>query len=108
MKNFTVTSGKIIASDPCYTLDTWCQGIIENAKNGQWFAEVTTSDEGSWGVRIAELIIYHQDYMKINPNMVHTGMHKLPFVAGVDSGQFGFFDADSYRNDNNITDDIPP
>lgn len=109
MKQFEVKSGKIIASDPCYTKGTWCMAAIDNVRNGTWFAHVDTSDEGSWGNRIAALVIYHADCLQTNPNILslYPKMPKLPFVAGVDSGQFGFFDHDAYRNDDVITSDIP-
>lgn len=109
MKQFEVKSGKIVASDPCYTVGTWCQGVIDNVRNGTWFAHVETSDEGRWGNRIAALVVYHADNLQNNPNILSLfqNMPKLPFVAGVDSGQFGFFDHDAYRNDDAITSDIP-
>jgi hypothetical protein len=108
MKQFEVKSGKIVASDPCYTLDTWCMGVIDNVRNGTWFAHVDTSDEGSWGKRISALVVYHADNLNTNPNILsqYPIMPKLPFVGGVDSGQFGFFDHDAYRNDDAITSDI--
>ena len=33
IKQFEVTSGKLVCSDPCYTIPTWCQGIVENVEN---------------------------------------------------------------------------
>lgn len=109
MKQFEVKSGKIVASDPCYTLDKWCTGIIDNVRNGTWFAHVERSDQGSWGNRITTLVVYHADNLKTNPDILSLfkNMPKLPFVGGVDSGQFGFFDHDAYRNDNVITSNIP-
>jgi hypothetical protein len=109
MKQFTVTSNKMVASDPCYQLDTWCQAVIDNVRNGTWYAHVDTKDEGSWGNRISALVVYHVDCLKNIPNILslYHQMPKLPFVGGVDSGQFGFFDHASYRNDDAITSDIP-
>lgn len=93
-KTFEVTSGVIVCSDPCYTLDTFCQGVVENVKKGTWIAEVIETDEGSWGKRIAYLSIRHKDVEEPEANIDIMG-----FVGGVDSGQFGFFDKDFYRND---------
>lgn len=109
MKQFEIKSGKIVASDPCYTLGTWCQGVIDNVRNGTWFAHVDTSDEGRWGKRIAALVIYHADNQQNNPNILSQFrlMPKLPLIALVESGQFGFFDHDGYRNDDMITPEIP-
>lgn len=101
---FEVTSGEIVCSDPCYTIDppTWCQGIVK-ARNGKWISEVKISDEGSWGKRIAELKIYHSDIAdKFLSEM--GNIHLLNFSAGVDSGQFGFFDRGTYRNDDSVSD----
>lgn len=109
MKQFEIKSGKIVASDPAYSMGTWCQAVIDNVRNGTWFAHVETSDEGCWGNRIAALVVYHADNLQTNPNILSQfhQMPKLPFVGGVDSGQFGFFDHDAYRNDDVITSDIP-
>jgi hypothetical protein len=101
-KEFDVTSGEIVCSDPCYDLDTWCQGIVK-ARNGKWIAEVEISDEGSWGERIAGLKIYHSDIAdKFLSEMGNIDL--LNFSAGVDSGQFGFFDRSTYRNNDSAKD----
>jgi hypothetical protein len=101
-KEFEVTSGEIVCSDPCYDLDTWCQGIVK-ARNGKWIAEVEISDEGSWGERIAGLKIYHSDIAdKFLSEMGNIDL--LNFSAGVDSGQFGFFDRITYRNNDSAKD----
>ncbi len=92
-KTFEVTSGVLVASDPCYTVPTWCQGIITNVKKGTWLAEVTKSDEGDWGNRVAVLRIEH-----INAKRTYI-TEQVDMDGGVDSGQFGFFDKDFYRND---------
>jgi len=102
-KVFNVTSGKMVCSDPCYEIPTWCQGVIENVKNGKWAAGVATSDEGSWGERVSHLWVYNLEAAIKDPTIVreiesYRG-HELPFSGGVDSGQFGFFDFANYRND---------
>jgi hypothetical protein len=106
IKQFEVTSGKLVCSDPCYAIPTWCQGIVENVKNGVWGAEINLSDEGDWGQRVASLYIVNED-----ANAKMTGIETkifedepLNFNAGVDSGQFGFFDFAHYRNDESAKD----
>lgn len=106
IKQFEVTSGKLVCSDPCYSIPTWCQGIVENVKNGVWGAEINLSDEGDWGTRVASLYIVNED-----ANAKMTGIETkifeeepLNFNAGVDSGQFGFFDFAHYRNDESAKD----
>lgn len=92
---FDINSGKVVVSDPCYTLNTWCKSIVDNVANGTWVAEVKQSDEGSWGIRNAELIAYHKTIGKPNDdNWAHHSSN-----IGVDSGQAGFYDIDNYRKD---------
>jgi hypothetical protein len=100
MNLFEITSGKIVASDPCYIIPTWCQGVIEKVRNGTWVAEVKKSDgSNGWGVRVASLTVYNKNYGSIGNHL-----EEMNFDAGVDSGQFGFFDFDFYRNDDKATD----
>ena len=40
---------KVMVSDTCYKLNTWCQGLLENVKSGRWDAYLKMSDEGDWG-----------------------------------------------------------
>lgn len=105
---FNVTSGKMVCSDPCYSTDTWCMGVIENVKNGKWEAGIEMSDEGSWGDRVAYLWVFNLDAVIENPSIKHDvetfNGHPLPFSFGVDSGQFGFFDFAHYRNDESVKD----
>jgi hypothetical protein len=102
-KEFEIKSGSIVCSDPCYVIPTWCQGIVDNVKNGTWLAEVDMKDEGNWGVRVASLFIVNkhafenQGVFPISESVFDE--EPLNFAGGVDSGQFGFFDKDFYRND---------
>lgn len=98
-KTFEITSGTIVASDPCYEIPTWCQGILEKVKKGTWEAHIEKSDEGSWGDRIAVLRINH-----ISHSNMSYDMKPIEMDGGVDSGQFGFFDKDFYRNDEKAKD----
>jgi len=105
MDKFIVKSGKIVASDPCYTLEppTWCMGIIDNVKNGEWVAKIENLDVSMWGNRVSKLIVAHPDAVNIHGEEITLKEdfpdEPLDFRGGVDSGQFGFFDFDSYRND---------
>ena len=91
MKAFEIVSGKIVASDPCYQLDLQspCLGVIDNVKKGIWDVSVEMVN----GV-VAVLNINH-----IGSSMDVFNRHNFSFDACVDSGQFGFFDLDYYRND---------
>jgi hypothetical protein len=102
MEQFEIVSNKIVASDPCYSLPTWCQGVINNVKNGTWNAYAELTNEGSWGDRISTLTICHKDHEHELESFIldlFEEDNELPFTFGVDSGQFGFFDFASYRND---------
>lgn len=79
---------KVIVSDPCYTLDTWCQKILENVIPGTYHTEINRVD----GVN-AELIVTHEDVSS------HYWEEQSDIEVGVDSGQAGIFSAESYRND---------
>lgn len=92
MNTFTVSSGKIRATDPCYEVDVWCAHTIDNVKNGTWYSYQVKSNEGLWGERTSELSVIHSDYIH-----QYCLYKKLLGSFGVDSGQFGFFDDAEYR-----------
>lgn len=95
---FEVKSGKLILSDPCYEYPTWCQGIV-NAKNGMWVTEVIQENG-----RIASIMAFHKGTAITMPKLKDKLFNApaLPFIGGVDSGQFGYFDFDFYRNDKSV------
>ncbi len=111
-KKFEITSGKVVLSDPCYELGTWCQGTIDNVKNGTWIAQVEKTDgSDGWGVRCGALLSINEEALKKDSSLmdVLTGnksgnLEYLHFDGGVDSGQFGHFDYKHYRNDKSATD----
>ena len=80
---------KVMVSDPCYGLGTWCQGIIENVLPGNYHCMVKYSDEGDWGIRVAAIEVIHQDARVIR-------YEAQDFEVGVDSGQAGIFDYEYY------------
>ena len=96
---FTVTSGRVRVTDPCYCptprkghggdgLEG--RGVeVLAARNGRWVAKVELTDEdGSWGGgRVARLVVNHESYaMTLQLDRART--HGL----FVDSGQMGVFD----------------
>ena len=90
MQIFEITSGKIRVTDPCYTRNSNPNNVLENCVSGTWVARLTTSDQGEWGIRTAELEIRHQDYQAFDADTL------TPVDVSVDSGQAGFFDDDLY------------
>ena len=98
-KEFKIKSGKMVLSDPCYDLGAWCQGVIDNVKNGEWVADA--QDTIAFGGRIVRLTAYHIDYPTSSDDIQFDG-ELMDFDGGVDSGQFGYFDFSEYRNDKSI------
>jgi len=89
---FECTSGKLVVSDPCYTLGTWCMGEVDALK-GTWTAEVVTSEVEDWGNRVLSLKAAHVDHQYRGCNQ------RADFEVGVDSGQAGIFDKSIYQKD---------
>lgn len=87
---FEVTSGKLLVTDPCYNRGTWCSGMLENVKNGKWYANVNRGTRGNWGNRNAALFICHESFKMIQHyDFYFDKLEKID--VGVDSGQAGFF-----------------
>jgi hypothetical protein len=88
---FENTSNKFFVSDPCYNKKTWCAGSVK-AKKGIYhcFAMYVQTD---WHTRIASLLVIHD----ININDFNFNKkNKEKFSVGVDSGQAGIWDYDSF------------
>lgn len=91
--NQITLSENVMVSDPCYSLDTWCQTKLTNVLPGKYNVEVDKHDEGTgWGVRVSSITVIHEDY-------VDDGDWEQHSECGVDSGQCGVFCMTSYRND---------
>ena len=103
---FEITSGKMIVTDPCYDKETWwCQAKLDNVKIGKWLATIEYSDEGDWGDRVAQILVWHDSLGIDNPGRDFPPCSEyIPADIGVDSGQAGFFDLDKYPDDPNKDD----
>lgn len=89
---FTVESGKMRATDPCY------QGFRADLQAefdvlpGKWIATPFLEDYGPGGmggIRVAAFLVKHEDA----PSYISNALFERVNNCGVDSGQFGFFDA---------------
>jgi len=99
-QKFEITSGSLVCSDPCYTTDVWCMSIVNGVKKGTWIANSNIDTvPGGWGERNCDLTIHHKD-VHIN----ERAWEEISGTFGVDSGQFGFFDADHYRKAESVKD----
>lgn len=83
-------SEKVVISDPCYGEDTWCTAEFDKVKPGTYKCQALFVDEGDWGIRVAELIVTHEDNRK--------PINKLAARVGVDSGQMGIYDSDYFSS----------
>ena len=90
-KGIITLNDKVMVSDPCYGLNTWCQGVLENVLPGQYDCNVEYSDEGDWGTRVSAIEVTHVDYDRCT---LDEELEK--FEVGVDSGQAGIFDYEYY------------
>ncbi len=86
---FSLTEGSMRVSDPCYTVDTWCAGVVP-AKPGTWTATLLYSDQDTWGTRVSAILVEHETHLGPKP-MYHSSID-----VGVDSGQCGLFAAQEY------------
>lgn len=84
---------KIMVSDPCYGLNTWCQGTINNVLPGIYNCFVEYSDEGDWGTRVSAIEVIHQSFERKEIEYLDPE----DFEVGVDSGQAGIFDYEYYE-----------
>lgn len=81
---------KVRISDPCYDVDTWCAGTLENVLPGKYNCFSQRVDEEDWGIRIASIEIRHRDYDDVEPTEIQN------IDVGVDSGQCGIYDLDYF------------
>lgn len=56
-KGFIALNDKVMVSDPCYEMNTWCQGVIDNVLKGNYKCTVETSDEGTWIITSAIRVV---------------------------------------------------
>lgn len=79
-------SEHVIVTDPCYNIDTWCNGELTDVKPGVYHTKATFTDIDGWGRRCSSLILWHESVDEPT-NYEHTDI-----VVGVDSGQAGVVD----------------
>lgn len=89
---FTVESGSIRVTDPCYDIKTWCSGQLDNVLNGKYIALIQMMSKSitEWGSRNSVLYIVHEEHKNIDYKTDIT--EETDVDVGVDSGQAGFFD----------------
>lgn len=90
-KGFITLGEKVMVSDPCYGLGTWCQGVLNNVLSGKYECVMERSDEGDWGNRVSAIEVTHIDY---KGKFMCLQCENIDI--GVDSGQAGIFDYEYY------------
>jgi hypothetical protein len=99
MKEKTIYLGdKVIISDPCYGLNTWCQGVLENVKEGEYITSYTRIKDDE--TRIGSISVVCKE--NIDDKLYYDAEK---FTVGVDSGQAGIFDYDYYTKHHTDTND---
>lgn len=94
--SFEVSSGEMLATDPCYTKGTWCTQLLTNVTNGKWDAYYD-SDSTWWGQRVCSLLALHSSVTDHSyPKNLSSKGWEFVGYCGVDSGQCGLFDAAKY------------
>lgn len=97
MTDNTIKLGKnVVISDPCYTIPTWCQVILNNVLPGEYRVFCKKHDSGDWGVRNSMLLAVHKDH---EFSKLKWDLESSRGIIGVDSGQAGIFDLAYYRRD---------
>ena len=81
---------KVRVSDPCYDVDTWCAGTLENVLPGEYQCFTQRVDMKDWGVRIANTEVRHKNYLDVEPTELQD------IDVGVDSGQCGIYDLEYF------------
>jgi hypothetical protein len=97
---FTLESGVMRVTDPCYTKDG---GFTFEALPGEWIARILYSDHEA---RVSALIVTHSDFANEGGTFIPSGDEDSNYeplsiegkvvTVGVDSGQAGFFDDAKY------------
>jgi len=67
MEKINFANGKVMVSDPCYSLSTWCTKVVD-VKKGDYIMSTSIRDEGDWGKRIGYLMVNHIDYQDVLPD----------------------------------------
>ncbi len=75
----------VILSDPCYNIDEWCSGKIQNMIPGIYDCYADFAIMGSWGTRVVRLILVHTNV----PNEGPAKIKEVPTCLAVDAGEFG-------------------
>ena len=95
----TIELGEVIrVSDPCYDMDVWCAGTIENVLPGKYNCYFTITDDRDWGKHVSELEVVHETEKECKEFTL------ADFEVGVDSGTCGIYDIDYFSENRDDAD----
>ncbi|USK33078.1 DUF4241 domain-containing protein [Bacillus sp. F19] len=91
---FTVESGELIVTDPCYQVDdeNEMQIILSNVKKGNWTTSISYSNEEV----VKSLLVFYGE------NKPSGKWHDCDKLIGVDSAQAGIFDLEAFGRGDTI------
>lgn len=98
---------KVLATDPCYSLGTWCHELVDGVLPGEWDGyAIKTCFTFKWGqdARTAILMAHHRNHPV---KAWSTCWEHISGNIGVDAGQAGLFDLKRYPKDNHGEYDDP-
>lgn len=84
----------IVISDPCHSVPTSGQIILDNVLHGEYVVHEMTSHCGDLGIRPSTLMVIHEKY-----EFDDLEWEQYSDTITVDSGLVGIFSKRSYRND---------
>lgn len=79
---------KLVVSDPCYTLNTWCMAVLENVLSGKYRCYMSCIDDN-----VSKILVIHEGY-NVDEETINV---EEPVDIGVDSGQAGFYNYEYFK-----------
>lgn len=92
-KGIIKLSNKVRITDPCYDMNVWCAGTLDNVLSGNYECYLQQVNDDDWGIRVANIEVRHQKYLNVEPTEYIADLE-----VGVDSGQCGIFDFYMYQD----------
>lgn len=80
---------KVRISDPCYDVNTWCAGTLDNVLPGEYIAYVKKTNG-----RVSNLWVHHVSHPEITLESI---TEKTDIDVGVDAGCAGIFDQEYFE-----------
>ena len=83
---------KVVVSDPCYELGVWCQIVLDDVLEGNYYCSLEVADMGRLGKRVASMEVVHADYF-----YDERLYYPEDTLIGVDAGMAGIYDYIGYK-----------